>query len=95
LSKPVCKLFYYITVMGRSVAVAPMIATIELGAPIPSGFDLSGPFWKRFGHIDINFLGFGILSMVLGTWAIALSVWQLAHVEHQWSAKWKDAGRTG
>jgi high-affinity nickel permease len=37
-----------ITIMGLSVAVALVVATIELGALIPSELDLSGSFWSGF-----------------------------------------------
>jgi high-affinity nickel-transport protein len=92
LSRPVRKVFYNITVTGLSVAIALIIGTIELGGLIASELALSGSFWKWFEHIDLNFLGFVILGMFLATWAIALFVWRLAHIEQRWAAQVEDAG---
>ena len=95
LSRPVRKVFFNITVTGLSVAIALVIGTIELGGLTASELDLSGSFWKWFEHIDINFLGFVIVGVFLATWAIALCVWRLGHIEQRWSAQVEDAGRVG
>ena len=85
-SKPVRKVFYNITITGLSVAVALVIGTIELGGLIAQQFNLSGSFWNWFENIDINVLGFVIVGMFVATWAIAVSVWHLGHIEERWSA---------
>ena len=84
-SKPVRKVFYNITITGLSAAVALVIGTIELGGLIAQHLNLSGSFWKWFENIDINLLGFLIVGMFVATWAIALSVWHLGHIEERWS----------
>jgi high-affinity nickel-transport protein len=84
-SKPVRKVFYNITITGLSVAVALVIGTIELGGLIAQHLGLSGNFWDWFENIDINLLGYIIVGMFLATWAIALSVWHLGHLEERWS----------
>jgi nickel/cobalt transporter (NiCoT) family protein len=91
-SKPVRKVFYNITITGLSVAVALVIGTIELGGLIAQQLSLSGPFWDSLENVNINLLGFLILGMFLATWAIALSVWHLGHIEERWSAHLKDGG---
>ena len=85
-SKPVRKVFYNITITGLSVAVALVIGTIELGGLIASELKLSGSFWTWFENININLLGFVIVAMFVGTWAIALSIWRFGHIEERWSA---------
>jgi high-affinity nickel-transport protein len=85
-SKPVRKVFYNITITGLSVAVALVVGTIEIGGLIASELNLSGSFWNWFENIDINFLGFVIVGMFVGTWVIALSVWRFGHIEERWSA---------
>jgi high-affinity nickel-transport protein len=90
--KPVRKVFYNITITGLSVAVALVIGTIELGGLIAQRLDLSGAFWSWFEHIDINFLGFVIVGMFLATWAIAVTVWHLAHIEERWSGHLEPSG---
>ena len=85
-SKPVRKVYYNITITGLSVAVALVIGTIELGGLIAENLNLTGAFWAWFEGIDINFLGFVIVGMFVATWAIALAVWRLGHIEERWSA---------
>jgi high-affinity nickel-transport protein len=90
--KPVRKVFYNITITGLSVAVALVIGTIELGGLIAQHLNLSGTFWNWFENIDINFLGFVIVGMFIATWAIAVTVWHLAHIEERWSAHLESGG---
>jgi high-affinity nickel-transport protein len=90
--KPVRKVFYNITITGLSVAVALVIGTIELGGLIAQRLNLSGAFWSWFENIDINFLGFVIVGMFLATWAIAVTVWHLAHIEERWGAHLEPGG---
>ena len=85
-SKPVRKVFYNMTITGLSVMVALVIGTIEIAGLLASEVNLSGAFWTWFESIDINLLGFIIVGMFIATWAIALSVWKLGHVEERWSA---------
>jgi nickel/cobalt transporter (NiCoT) family protein len=85
-SKPVRKIYYNITVTGLSVAVALFIGTIELGGLIASQFGLSGRFWSWLENIDLNTLGFMIVGMFVGTWALALGVWKYGRIEERWSA---------
>ena len=89
-SKPVRKVFYNITITGLSVAVALIIGTIELGGLVASQLNLSGSFWNWFENININFLGFVIVGLFVGTWAIALSVWRFGHIEERWTAHLND-----
>jgi len=90
--KPVRKVFYNITITGLSVAVALVIGTIELGGLIAQHLNLSGSFWNWFENIDINFLGFVIVAMFVATWAIAVTVWHLGHIEERWSAHLEQGG---
>jgi high-affinity nickel-transport protein len=89
-SKPVRKVFYNLTITGLSVAVALLIGTIELGGLIAGKLGLSGSFWSWFENIDLNLLGFVIVGMFLGTWAVALSVWRLGRIEERWTAHLAD-----
>jgi nickel/cobalt transporter (NiCoT) family protein len=91
-SKPVRKVFYNITITGLSVAVALVIGTIELGGLVAQHLNLSGSFWTWFENIDINLLGFVIVGMFVATWAIAVSVWHLGHIEERWNAHLEDGG---
>jgi len=94
-SKPVRKVFYNLTITGLSVAVALVIGTIELGGLIAQHLNLSGSFWNWFENININFLGFLLVGMFVGTWAIALSVWRFGHIEERWSAHLGESESSG
>jgi high-affinity nickel-transport protein len=94
-SKPVRKVFYNITITGLSVAIALVIGTIELGGLIAQHLNLSGAFWNWLENANINVLGFVIVGLFVGTWAIALTVWRWGHIEERWSAHLEDAGSAG
>jgi high-affinity nickel-transport protein len=85
-SKPVRKVYYNIAVTGLSVAVALLIGTVELGGLAARHLQLSGSFWAWFEAIDVNSLGLLILAIFVATWAVALAVWHLGHIEDRWSA---------
>jgi high-affinity nickel-transport protein len=91
-SKPVRKVFYNITITGLSVAVALVVGTIELGGLIAQHLNLAGSFWNWLENIDVNLLGFVIVGMFVATWAIALSVWRIGHIEERWSAHLEEGG---
>jgi high-affinity nickel-transport protein len=92
-SKPVRKVFYSLTITALSVAVAVVIGTIELGGMIASELNLSGSFWSWFENVDLNFLGFVIVAMFIGTWGIALSIWRFGRIDERWSTHLEDSGR--
>jgi high-affinity nickel-transport protein len=73
-SNPVRKIFYNLTVTGLSIAVAVAIGTLELGGLF--GLDT----------VDINMLGYILVGLFAGTWAIAVSAWRFGHIEERWSA---------
>jgi high-affinity nickel-transport protein len=85
-SKPVRKLYYNLTITGLSVVIALAIGTIEIGGLIGERLRLSGSFWAWWEGIDINVLGFVIVGVFVGTWALALAIWRLFRIEERWSA---------
>jgi high-affinity nickel-transport protein len=91
LSKPVRKVFYNITITGLSVIVALVIGTIELTRLFASKFEAQGPLWSWVQAINVNELGFIIVGMFVGTWALALSVWHFGHIEERWSERLRDS----
>jgi high-affinity nickel-transport protein len=85
-SKPVRKIFYNITITGLSVAVALLIGTIELMSVFADKLSLTGGVWDFVSNLDLNIVGYVIVGLFIGTWAIALAVWRFAHIEERWSA---------
>jgi nickel/cobalt transporter (NiCoT) family protein len=86
-SRPVRKVFYNLTITGLSVAVALVVGAIELGGLMATKLQLSGAFWSWFEGVNISSLGFLIVGMFVVTWAIAVSVWRLGHIEERWTAQ--------
>lgn len=88
-AQPVRKIYYNITVTALSVAVALIIGIVELISVLTDqlGID-SGPIaW--IGHLDLNYVGYGIVGLFIVTWVVSLAVWRLARVEEKWSAQLK------
>jgi high-affinity nickel-transport protein len=85
-AKPVRKVFYNLTVTGLSVAVALVIGTVELLAVLADKLSLSGGVWGFVSSLDLNLIGYGIFALFLITWAVALTVWRLGHIEERWSS---------
>ncbi|WP_405818335.1 HoxN/HupN/NixA family nickel/cobalt transporter [Streptomyces sp. NBC_01390] len=85
-SKPVRKVYYNLTITGLSVAVALIIGTVELLGLLADQADLHGPFWDRVSGLDLNIVGYVIVGLFFGTWAVALVVWKVGRIEEKWTA---------
>ncbi len=92
-SKPVRKVFYNLTITGLSVAVALIVGTIELLGLAAAKLDLKGPVWSTIAQVNINTLGYVIVGLFIVTWAAALLVWHVGHIEERWSVSLVDAAQ--
>jgi high-affinity nickel-transport protein len=84
-SRPVRKVFYNITITALSVAVALVIGGIELLTVFADKLNLTGGVWDDVSTLDLNTVGYLIVALFVGTWAIALTVWRVGHIEERWS----------
>jgi high-affinity nickel-transport protein len=84
-SRPVRKVFYNLMITGLSVAVALIIGTVELLGLAASKLSLRGAFWNWVSGINLNVLGYVIVAMFIGTWAVAVIVWRVGRFEERWS----------
>src|SRR5690349_18157918 len=85
-AKPVRKVFYNITITAISVAVALIIGSIELlGVLADQATINSGPIAAIAG-INLDYAGYGIVGLFLGSWLCALLIWRLGRIEEKWSA---------
>jgi nickel/cobalt transporter (NiCoT) family protein len=84
-SQPVRKVYYNLTITGLSVAVALLIGTIELLGLLAEQLGLSGRLWDWITGIDLNMVGFVVVAMFIGTWAVALLIWRFARIEERWA----------
>jgi len=86
-SRPARKVFYNLTITGLSVAIAWIVGTTELLSLAAGELRLQGGFWDAVSALNINTLGYVIVGLFIGTWAIALLVWRFGGIEERWSAK--------
>ena len=85
-SRPVRKIYYNITVTALSVAVAMIIGLATLGGLLATQLGIhSGPIAWLAG-LDMEHLGYGIVVLFLGAWAVSVAVWKYARIEERWSA---------
>jgi len=90
-SKPVRKVYYNITITGLSVAVALVIGGVEIVSILTEKLSItSGPLaWV--GSLDLNVVGYAIVTMFLLTWVVALAVWRFARIEEKWTLHMREA----
>jgi len=85
-AKPVRKVFYNITITTISVAVALVIGTIELiGVLAEQAKITSGPL-SVIADIPLDYAGYGIVSLFVVSWLVAIAVWRFGRIEQRWSA---------
>ncbi|WP_081683093.1 HoxN/HupN/NixA family nickel/cobalt transporter [Marmoricola sp. URHB0036] len=85
-AQPVRKVFYNITITSISVAVALIIGTIELIGVVADQAEItSGPL-RAIADIPLDYAGYAIVALFLGSWIVALAVWRFGRIEERWSA---------
>jgi high-affinity nickel-transport protein len=78
---PLRKIFYNITTTGLSVAVALVIGTVELLQVFIAIFKLHGRVFDFITALDFGILGYVIVGMFLGAWALSAALWKLGNFE--------------
>lgn len=84
-ANPVRKVFYNLTITGLSVGVALFIGTVELLQVVAGQLGWTGGFWSFLASFDLNRIGFGVVTIFVVVWAVALIYWKASHVEERWS----------
>jgi high-affinity nickel-transport protein len=84
---PVRKVYYNLAITGLSVAICFFIGTIEVLGLAPTELKFKGAFWKDMANFNINAAGFVIVGMFVITWAGALLIWRIGHIEEKWSGR--------
>ena len=86
-SKPIRKIYYNITITALSVAVALLIGGIELISVLSAKLGITTGLLARIGSVDLNSVGYWIVGLFVATWAVALVVWRLGHIEQRWDSR--------
>jgi high-affinity nickel-transport protein len=83
--KPVRKVFYNLAVTLLSVTVALVIGVLVLAGLLVDRLSIdSGPLvWAA--SLDLEYVGFAIVGLFVGAWALALAVWRFGRIEQRWS----------
>jgi high-affinity nickel-transport protein len=84
--QPVRKIYYNLVITGLSIAVAFVIATIEIVGLLSSELHLHGWFGDYMANFDLNRAGFLIAGLFVVVWGIALTIWRFGRIEVRWSA---------
>lgn len=84
-ANPVRKIYYNLTITGLSVAVALLIGTIELVGVLHDQLRWNDAVSDWIARLDLNNVGFVIVGLFVAVWALALTYWKLARVEHRWT----------
>ena len=83
-SNPVRKVYYNITVTSLSVAVALVIGAIELLQVLAAKLSLEGGFWVSLENLDFGHIGYAVVVLFAGTWALSLTLWKTRRIEERW-----------
>jgi nickel/cobalt transporter (NiCoT) family protein len=81
-SHPIRKVFYNLTLTVISVLVAFVIGGVELLQVISVELRWGGPFWGAVQNLDFETLGFAVVGVFLGCWAVALAIYRWKGYEH-------------
>jgi len=85
-SRPIRKIYYNITITALSVAVALLIGGIEIVSILTDKLGITTGILASIGSVDLNGVGYWIVGLFVGTWAIALAVWRLGRIEQRWES---------
>jgi high-affinity nickel-transport protein len=73
-SNPIRKVYYNLTVTSLSVTVALVVGSIEL-LQVLTG---------RLNGLDFEELGYLIVALFVGTWAVSVAIWKGRRIEERW-----------
>ncbi|HZY93196.1 MAG TPA: HoxN/HupN/NixA family nickel/cobalt transporter [Thermoplasmata archaeon] len=79
--RPIRKVYYNLTITVVSVLVAFAIGTVELLQALVNELGLHGGTWSALNALDFETLGFVILGIFLGTWALALAYYRYKRLD--------------
>ena len=83
--RPVRTVFYNVTMTSVSVAVALSIGTIQLAGVVVERFHLTSPVVTAVADVNLDVVGYAMVALFLGTWALAATVWRVGRLDERWS----------
>lgn len=88
-STPLRKVYYNITVTALSVIAALLIGMIELAQVFSKKMGLSSGAWHWIQNLDISWIGYFLVILLLLSWGISFAIWKLFKIEKRWNAPLK------
>jgi nickel/cobalt transporter (NiCoT) family protein len=85
-ASPARKVYYNITITGLSITVALLIGTVELVGLLGQELNLTTGAWGWIEGLNINTLGFFIVSLFVVTWAAAIGIWRAFGLERRYAS---------
>ncbi len=83
--RPVRKVYYNLTITVLSVIVALVVGVIVLVSLLVDQLDITTGPLAAIGGLELNYVGYVVVGMFLLTWAVAVAVWKLGHIEEKYS----------
>ena len=80
-SHPIRKIFYNLTLTVISVLVAFAVGGLELLQVLAVELGLSGPFWDSLAALGFETIGFAIVILFVGAWAVAVLIYRWKGLE--------------
>ena len=85
-SRPVRKIYYNITVTALSVAVAMVIGVATVGSMLAEQTGVQHGPLAWLGRLDLEYVGYGIVLLFVGAWALSAAIWKYGRIEERWTA---------
>ncbi len=79
--KPIRKIYYNLTVTIISISVAFFIGTVELLQVLSTEMHLTSGAWGWLASLNFEVLGYGIITLFIGSWAIAIAIYRYKNFE--------------
>jgi len=76
LSDVLRRLYFNITITGMAVGVALIIGTLEWLQLVELKLEVDSGFWRWLGSLDFGVVGFAVVLLMLGIWAVAVVLYR-------------------
>ncbi|TCP30836.1 high-affinity nickel-transport protein [Scopulibacillus darangshiensis] len=83
-STPLRKVYYNLTVTVISVAAALLIGVVELMQVMSSKLHLHNPVWGWINSLNLSWLGYILVLLLLLTWGTSFIIWKFFRIERRW-----------
>lgn len=82
---PVRKVYYNLTVTALSASAALLIGSVELAQVMAEQFGWKGAFGSWVQGLDLNWLGCGLILLLLLFWLVSYGIWKIFQIEEKWT----------